>query len=151
HNLSFGNNYGDFNFTDGGSDYSHTLSATIYADPQLANETSSGFDCHLGAGSPAIQAGVNLSSAFNSDMAGNARAASGAWDLGAYVYGTVTPPPGNSTVSVTASASTAVIGSTTYGAFTFARTGDTSAALTVNYALGGTAVKWNDYYRVPNG
>ena len=34
--------------------------------------------------------------------------------------------------------------------FTFTRTGDTSAALTVNYNLTGSAVKWNDYRR-PQG
>jgi hypothetical protein len=41
-----------------------------------------------------------------------------------------------------------VIGTTNYGTFTFMRSGDTSAPLTVNYSLGGTAVMWNDYYRV---
>jgi hypothetical protein len=50
-------------------------------------------------------------------------------------------------VSVAATTPTAVLGTTKYGAFTFTRTGSTANALTVNYSLGGTAVKWNDYYR----
>jgi hypothetical protein len=151
HNLSFGNAYGNFNFTDGGSDYSYSLAATIYADPNLADETSSRFDAHLTATSPAIQAGVNLSSSFTTDMTGNGRPSSGGWDLGAYVFGSVTAPPGISTVSVTTPIAIAVIGTTNYGAFTFSRTGDTSSALTVNYSLGGTAVKWNDYYSLIGG
>ncbi|MHB8522382.1 MAG: glycoside hydrolase family 9 protein [Limisphaerales bacterium] len=53
-------------------------------------------------------------------------------------------------VSVTASSATATIGTTNDGAFTFTRTGSSSTALTVNYTLGGTAVKWNDY-RTPQG
>jgi hypothetical protein len=49
-------------------------------------------------------------------------------------------------VTVVATSPTATIGSTTAtGLLTFTRTGATTAALTVNYALGGTAVKWNDY------
>ncbi len=58
-----------------------------------------------------------------------------------------TPPP---TVTVTASDPIAVISTSDTGAFTFTRTGDTSSALTVNYQLGGSAVKWDDYRR-PQG
>ncbi|HEX4644327.1 MAG TPA: Ig-like domain-containing protein [Verrucomicrobiae bacterium] len=54
-------------------------------------------------------------------------------------------------VSVAATVSTAVIGTANYGAFTFTRTGDTSSALTVNYTLGGTATKWDDYRRPVTG
>jgi hypothetical protein len=50
-------------------------------------------------------------------------------------------------VSVTATVPNAVIGTTNYGAFTFTRTGDTASPLTVNYTLGGTATKWDDYRR----
>ncbi|MBI3876204.1 MAG: glycoside hydrolase family 9 protein [Verrucomicrobia bacterium] len=60
------------------------------------------------------------------------------------------PPPALPTVTVVASDATATIGTSDNAAFTFTRTGDTSATLTVNYSLGGTAVKWNDY-RTPAG
>ena len=86
HDLSFGNALGDFNFTDGGSDFSYNLGATISADPRLVNEGSTHFDSHLRHGSPAIQAGANLSSAFVTDKAGKQRPSSGAWDLGPYVH-----------------------------------------------------------------
>ena len=89
HNLSYGNMLGDFNLTDGGSDFSYSLAATIYADPKLVDETTSGFDAHLGNGSPCIQAAVNLSSSFTTDIAGSTRPAAGAWDLGAYMFGVV--------------------------------------------------------------
>jgi hypothetical protein len=36
--------------------------------------------------SPAIGTGVNLSSYFITDLAGNTRISSGAWDIGAYQY-----------------------------------------------------------------
>jgi len=55
------------------------------------------------------------------------------------------------TVSVVASVPNAVLGTTNYGAFTFTRTGSTASPLNVNYTLGGTAVKWNDYYRLGVG
>jgi hypothetical protein len=86
HNLSSGNGYGDFDSTAGGSDYSYTLGATILASPLLAELSLAGFDAHLSAGSPAIHAGLNLSSAFTTDKDGVARPASGPWDLGAYRF-----------------------------------------------------------------
>jgi hypothetical protein len=50
-------------------------------------------DFHLAAGSPAIGAGQNLTSlgipALDVDMGGGARPATGAWDAGAYQFGTV--------------------------------------------------------------
>jgi len=55
------------------------------------------------------------------------------------------------TVSVAATVPMAVIGTTNYGVFTFTRTGSTSSALTVNYVLGGTATKWDDYRRPVEG
>ena len=53
-------------------------------------------------------------------------------------------------VSVAATVPTATIGSTNYGVFTFTRTGGTAGDLVVNYSLGGTAIKWDDYRR-PQG
>ncbi len=52
------------------------------------------------------------------------------------------------TVTVAATDGTATINSTDNARLTFTRTGSTTAALTVNYTLGGTAVKWIDYRRV---
>ncbi|HWW03066.1 MAG TPA: Ig-like domain-containing protein [Candidatus Acidoferrum sp.] len=63
----------------------------------------------------------------------------------------VLTPLGFPTISIAATVSIAVIGSTNYGAFTFTRTGDTSLALAVNYSLGGTATKWDDYRRPVEG
>jgi len=106
-NLSFGNGYGDFNFTDGGSDYSYNLGSTIYLDPHFLNNSASGFDAHLATGSPAIQAAINLSPVFTTDIVGTPRPTSGAWDLGAYVSSMAAPP----SISIT----TPVNGSTVSG------------------------------------
>ena len=51
--------------------------------PALRQNTSAGFDAHLGSGSPCIGAGVNLSSAFTTDMTARRGrpAARGTWAL----------------------------------------------------------------------
>jgi len=54
-------------------------------------------------------------------------------------------------VSVVATVPTAVIGGSSSALLTFSRTGTPTGALAVNYALSGTAVKWSDYYRLPEG
>jgi len=56
------------------------------------------FDYHLAPGSPAINAGVALGAPYNVDMDGNVRGADGAWDIGAYEYGSAsaTPTPSSS-------------------------------------------------------
>ena len=109
-NLAYGNGSGSFDFTGGGSTYSYSQSSSINADPHFANAAASSFDPHLTSGSPAIQAGLNLSSTLNTDMSGAARPASGAWDLGVYVNGSTTTadktPP---TVSITAPANGATV------------------------------------------
>jgi hypothetical protein len=95
-NLLIGNGSGDYNFVNGGSDYSYTRGTTISASPLFLNSSTAGFDPHLGAGSSAINAGLNLSSSFSTDKDGAARPASGAWDIGAYGYGLPKLlPPGN--------------------------------------------------------
>jgi hypothetical protein len=153
-NLVFGNGLGDYGLARDGSDFTYTMGATISSPPNFVDSTSAGFDAHLTAGSPAIAAAGNLSSMFTTDLEGAARPVSGAWDLGAFKYGsTVTTPPTQTptaTVSVTATDPTAVIGTSDTATFTFTRTGDTSAPLTVNYSLGGSAIKWTDYRR-PQG
>src|ERR1051326_5249877 len=113
HNISYGNAYGDFNFTDGGSDYSYNLGSVIYNDPGLVNAASSTFDPHLKSSSPGVQNALNLYSTFTTDMAGALRQSSGAWDLGVYKYGSggsgdTTLP----TVSMTAPANGATLSGT---------------------------------------
>jgi hypothetical protein len=147
HNLVYGNGSGNYSLAEGGTTVSYTLGTTISSDPKFANETSSSFDAHLNSGSPAIGAGLNEYSTITTDYAGAARPSSGAWDLGAYVYGSssqVVPP----TVSVVASTPNASRVGPANGVFTVTRTGDTSAALTVNYSVGGTAVSGSDYSSV---
>ena len=62
----------------------------------------------------------------------------------------VTPSPVTTLPSVTVVATDAIasIGATDIGTLIFTRTGATTTALTVNYVLGGSAVKWIDYRRV---
>jgi hypothetical protein len=104
-NLVYGNPAGNYNLTRDGSDFSYTLGTTITSAPLFVNSSSAGFDAHLSAGSPAINAGLNLSSVFTTDLDGATRPASGPWDLGACKYGNgnadTTPP----TVSISSPAS----------------------------------------------
>ena len=158
HNLSFGNGYGNFNFTDGGSTYSYNLGTTIYSDPLFLNPTANAFDPHLSPGSPAIQAGINLYSFFTTDLAGAARPSAGAWDLGAYVYasnsGDTTPPM----VSFTSPTNGATVSGSVPVA---ANASDNTAVAGVQFSLDGTnlgnevvnppyTVTW-DSAQTPNG
>src|ERR1051325_1811415 len=64
------------------------------------------------------------------------------------MLGVLTTASALPTVTVTAPISSATIGTTNYAQLVFARSGDANtSALTVNYALGGSAVKWTDYRR----
>ena len=54
-------------------------------------------------------------------------------------------------VSLVASDPTATIGLTDPATFTFTRDGSTASSLAVNFSLGGSAVKWTDYRRLPEG
>jgi hypothetical protein len=123
HNLIYGNTGGSYSpFNNAGSTVGYTLGTTISSDPLFANDAESGFDAHLSAVSPGIGAGYNFYSMYTTDLAGAARPASGAWDLGAYVYAptniappvvSVTSPTNSTTVSgpsvmVLASASSGV-------------------------------------------
>ena len=93
HNLCYGNGNGSYDWSSGGTTVSYTLGTSISADPRCLDDTSSGFDAHLGSGSPSILAGLNLSSVLTTDITGAARPAGGAWDLGAYIYGSTTIRP----------------------------------------------------------
>src|SRR5581483_5762998 len=71
------------------------------------------------------------------------------WPDGRRVFAVTNFFAGNSlpTITVAAANPNAQIGTTNYGVFTFS---STSAALTVNFELAGSAVKWDDYRR-PEG
>lgn len=84
HNLAYGNGYGDYNFNGGASDYTYSQGTAISGQPLLVDIDLAGFDAHLSAGSPGLNAGLNLSSVFTTDKDGTPRPASGSWDLGAY-------------------------------------------------------------------
>jgi Big-like domain-containing protein/parallel beta helix pectate lyase-like protein/Calx-beta domain-containing protein/uncharacterized protein DUF1565 len=106
-NLVFGNSLGNYGLARDGSDFTYTLGTTISSAPLFVNSTSAGFDAHLSAGSPAINAALNLSSVFTTDLDGALRPASGSWDLGAYKYGNAdTTAP---TISLTAPANNATV------------------------------------------
>ncbi|HSA08807.1 MAG TPA: right-handed parallel beta-helix repeat-containing protein [Candidatus Paceibacterota bacterium] len=137
HNLCFNNGGGNYNFTAGGSDYGYTLGASISADPLFVNGTSANFNPRLGSGSPAIGAGVNLSSTFTTDINGAARPGSGAWDLGAYVSTAAnTAPSISSMVNRTISAG----GSTGPLAFTVGDAQTSAGSLTVSGSSSQTAL-----------
>ena len=139
HNLAFGNGNGSYDFLGGGSTYTYTLGTAISADPLFVNETSSGFDAHLGTGSPAIGAGLNFSTVFTTDISGAVWPASGSWDLGAYRYGNAdTTPP---TVSLTAPANGAMVsGSVLVAASASDNVGVISVQLKLDEANLGTAL-----------
>jgi hypothetical protein len=50
------------------------------------------YDLHVSATGPAVGRGVNDSSIFADDFDGNGRPSSGAWDVGAYIFGTTSSP-----------------------------------------------------------
>ena len=93
-NVVFGNGSANYDFTRGGSDYAHTVGATISVEPLFVNATSGAFDGHLKSGSPAIDAGVAMT-AVTTDIEGNPRPNGTAWDIGAYEYSGTGPtlPP----------------------------------------------------------
>lgn len=78
-----------------------TETNSIVADPQFVNDTA---DYHLKAGSPGINAGVNLSAAgVMKDFAGIARPQGPAYDIGAYEYipaPEITSPKGSTRIPV---------------------------------------------------
>ena len=146
HNLVYDNATANFDSpSDGGGTVSVTLGSNLAADPQFASDSQASFDAHLSSGSPAIGAGDNFYSLFTTDLANSPRPASGAWDLGAFVYSSPASALGLPMVTVAATTPNASrIGPTT-GLLTLTRTGDTNSALTVNYSLTGTATNGADY------
>ncbi len=92
--------------------------------------------------------GTHTLTAVARDAAGNQATAT---SVTITVTNATAPPLGLPTISVAATVPTAAIGTANYGTFTFTRAGDATLALTVNYTLGGTAVKWTDYRRPVEG
>ena len=67
------------------------LEANLTTDPQVVNAAAADF--HLRSGSPAINAGVNLYSlGVTKDFSGAARPQTGAFEMGAYEYGSAPAP-----------------------------------------------------------
>ncbi len=137
-NLTYGNGDGGLDFTGNGSSYSYSQSGNLAADPRLVNATSAGFDPHLATGSPAILAGLNLSSTFTTDMDGAARPTSGAWDLGVYVKGASPPvnqpPVARGSASPTAGTAPLTVGFSSAGSYD-----PEAAALSYNWTFGDGA------------
>lgn len=108
-NLVYGNSSGNYNFAAGGSDYSYSLGTTISSAPQFVDSSRATFDAELSTSSPAIGAGLNLSSIFTTDINGATRPASGAWDLGAYAYGSNASDKTAPTIAIASPANGAVV------------------------------------------
>lgn len=88
-NICYGNTAGDsiHNYASTNTISSNNLFGT---NPLFVSST----DFHLTSTSPARNAGLNLSSIFNTDKDGNSRPSSGVWDAGAYqTAGSVSVPP----------------------------------------------------------
>jgi hypothetical protein len=83
------------------------------------------------------------------DQVGDYTLTASATDLSNAVSSIFTITAGLPTVSVAATDNTATEAGLTTGTYTFTRTGDTAAALTVNYTLTGTATTGSDF--VPLG
>jgi hypothetical protein len=117
-----------------GTDYTRLgTSVTIPAGASSATATVAALANSTGANPETVVLGLSASSAYN---------------LGSPSSATVsitTPPAALPVVTVVASAPHASRVGLVEGAFTFTRTGSTTAALTVNYSLGGTATRLTDY------
>jgi hypothetical protein len=84
HNLIYGNGSGDHDPSNNdGGNVSVTFGTSISADPQFVHDTEPGFDAHLTAGSPAVDAGLTLST-VTTDFDGVSRPQGSAYDIGAY-------------------------------------------------------------------
>lgn len=67
--------------------------SVVNNSPTTIFVNAAGGDFHLKSGSPAINQGVDLGTPFNIDYALTSRPIGPAWDMGAYEFGAVVPPP----------------------------------------------------------
>ena len=104
-------------------------------------------------GSPAIDHGFNalVPSGVTTDQRGLARIVNGTVDIGAVEVQSNVVLPTVSIVATDATATEPVAGATATdtGLYTITRTGATTAALTVNLAITGTATNGTDYTTIP--
>jgi parallel beta-helix repeat protein len=103
-NIVFGNTTGSPITDAGGSSQSYNYCNSSCTGTGAINSASNPFvssgtgNFLLAAGSTAINTGTNLGSTYSPDIAKVARPTSGPWEIGAYEYGVVTPPPVNQLV-----------------------------------------------------
>jgi len=126
----------------GGSSLS--LSSTDWANTVTSPSTG---DFTLKSSSPVIGKAKVLSS-FSNDAVNYPRGSS--WDIGGYQHTQSSPPPSLPTVTATASDASASEVNRDPGVVTITRSGSTTASLTVNFALGGTASNGTDYNSLPS-
>jgi hypothetical protein len=147
----------------GNSNWASTTAIVPAALTNTKRSSAPGFvnaaaqDYHLTATATCRNAGVNSPAYFNGSgisMSGVpqfeylkhtqlvARGSDGALDIGAYENASVSTLP---TVTITASDATATEAAGNPGVFTITRSGSTTAALTVNFMVSGTATNGGDY------
>jgi hypothetical protein len=101
----------------------------------------------------AITAKANITGA-NPETAVFTLSASPSYIVGATATATITIAAAAAalpTITLAATVPTTAIGGAAPGLLTFSRTGATAGSLSIAFALSGTAVKWTDYYRLPQG
>jgi hypothetical protein len=131
----------------------------LWGNPLFTSMSAYPYDLSLQVTSPAINAGLDLSSVFIEDILGNTR--TGTWDIGAYEYGAsggdtyyASPTGGGSTCSIASPCTLSTglgkltdgdtlylrAGSYTGGAVTFATNGSSSSRITISGYPGETAI-----------
>ena len=65
----------------------------VWGDPLFISTSFYPYDLQVLSGSPAIDAGADISGAFVVDKVGTSRPQGSAWDIGAYEYIQASPPP----------------------------------------------------------
>jgi hypothetical protein len=95
----------------------------FWGNPLFNNPNPPALDCSIQTNSPAIGAGTNLSAFFTTDYSGNARPATGAWDVGAFQAGAVQKAAVVSVTPTSQNFGIVTVGLTTNKMFTVQNTG----------------------------